>query len=304
MGGVALTAATGYFIYLQTRAIEYEPSSSQKLFSSLINPLAPSRASRYFSVSGKVAPSGSQLVVDESALRAILAEIVHEYDINGNKLTGLIPESHSSNDSKSITSQNENDNDDEDLDFLRSHVGAKCIAGLQRSDAVPAWPALLPCRKFITGGNGFAGSPTSTVSETDFSVFSMNVLADGLAGLADGFSGFTHLPLEGLQWSNRKYRIMDEILTRNPDVVCLQEVDHFHDWFEPQLSKIGYAGVYREDPFSPCLKTGSGLCDGVAVFYRRNKLDMIALESLHMSSTHIRKEGKDKGTEAGIVETH
>merc|ERR1711916_120873 len=64
MGGVALTAATGYFIYLQTRAIEYEPSSSQKLFSSLINPLAPSRASRYFSVSGKVAPSGSQLVVD------------------------------------------------------------------------------------------------------------------------------------------------------------------------------------------------------------------------------------------------
>jgi len=76
-------------------------------------------------------------------------------------------------------------------------------------------------------------------------------------------------------------------------------VDHFHDWFEPQLSKIGYSGVYREDPFSPCLATGSNLCDGIAIFYRRSKFEIRALESLHMSSTHIRKHGKDKGTEAG-----
>jgi len=297
-GGAALAAAAGYGIYvLSASAFEESPNShDDKSVFSWARPYlarffleAESENSR-----SKADGHDGHMVVDERALRAMMAQVALERSVHASAFSSA---GSGLDDSSSV--QSEYGHDDEDMDFLRSHVGAKCIAGLHRSDAVPAWPALLPCRKFITGGNGFAAAPASSNCESDFSVFSMNVLADGLSGLASGAAGFTQIPSEGLDWSNRKYRIMDEILNRNPDVVCLQEVDHFHDWFEPQLSKIGYAGVFREDPFSPCLKTGSGLCDGVAVFYRRSKLDMIALESLHMSSTHIRKKGKDKGTEAG-----
>lgn len=61
----------------------------------------------------------------------------------------------------------------------------------------------------------------------------------------------------------------------SPDVVCLQEVDHYYDWFEPEMRKLGYAGIYKEDPWSPCRKFDAP-SDGVAIFYKMDRLELLS----------------------------
>ncbi len=61
----------------------------------------------------------------------------------------------------------------------------------------------------------------------------------------------------------------------SPDVVCAQEVDHYYDWFEPELRKHGYAGIFKEDQWSPCSRKFGGAPDGVAIFYKLDKLELV-----------------------------
>ena len=61
----------------------------------------------------------------------------------------------------------------------------------------------------------------------------------------------------------------------SPDVVCMQEVDHYYDWFEPELRKHGYAGIFKEDQWSPCSRKFGGAPDGVAIFYKLDKLELV-----------------------------
>jgi len=61
----------------------------------------------------------------------------------------------------------------------------------------------------------------------------------------------------------------------SPDVVCVQEVDHYYDWFEPELRKHGYAGIFKEDQWSPCSRKFGGAPDGVAIFYKLDKLELV-----------------------------
>lgn len=44
-----------------------------------------------------------------------------------------------------------------------------------------------------------------------------------------------------LDWASRRWRILEEIIIHQPDVVCLQEVDHF-PFISSALSSIGYSG--------------------------------------------------------------
>ena len=68
--------------------------------------------------------------------------------------------------------------------------------------------------------------------------------------------------------------ISTEDASTAPDVVCLQEVDHYHDFFEPELRRLGYAGIYKEDQWSPCRKFDAPN-DGVAIFYKMDKLELL-----------------------------
>lgn len=60
---------------------------------------------------------------------------------------------------------------------------------------------------------------------------------------------------------------MAEILQHQPDVVFLEEVDRFADFFEPRLRAEGYVGVFRPKRYSPCLPI-TGRQDGCAMFLR------------------------------------
>ena len=77
--------------------------------------------------------------------------------------------------------------------------------------------------------------------------------------------------------------------TSNPDVICVQECDHYYDFFEPEMQKRGYFGIYREDKWSPCQKFSNELKDGLAIFCKRETVELVGM---HVSTTRRRRRSK------------
>ena len=74
-------------------------------------------------------------------------------------------------------------------------------------------------------------APTSaqqSVGSLPLRVLQFNVLADGLSGLRRDFGAFSRLSAAGeeVAWTRRRELLLSEVLQYDPDVVCLQEVDH------------------------------------------------------------------------------
>jgi len=70
------------------------------------------------------------------------------------------------------------------------------------------------------------------------------------------------------------------ILKQNPDVITLEELDHF-DEFEKELGKLGYAGcfkpqaIFRKGGLNPSAAENGGFPDGVAIFWNTTKLHLV-----------------------------
>ena len=95
-------------------------------------------------------------------------------------------------------------------------------------------------------------------------------------------------PSDALDWQERKYLILEEILTHRPDIVCLQEVDHYHDTFLPILGSLGYQGSFLAKPRSPCLDVApNNGPDGCALFYTRARFSLMATDHLRLSATML-----------------
>ncbi|KAK3578525.1 hypothetical protein CHS0354_007781 [Potamilus streckersoni] len=106
-----------------------------------------------------------------------------------------------------------------------------------------------------------------------FTIMSYNVLAQHL--LEDNMNLYTHCSQSSLDWKHRKRRLKEEFQKHNLDIICLQEVqdDHYQEFFLPELSKLGYDGVYKR-------RTGDKK-DGCATFYKTHKFivqDFIPVE--------------------------
>lgn len=79
---------------------------------------------------------------------------------------------------------------------------------------------------------------------------------------------FFKTPPEALKWENRKEKLLEEILRSGADIVCLEEVDHFSDFFLPKLRENGFEGFFKPKKHSPCLEVeGNNGPDGCALFY-------------------------------------
>lgn len=106
-------------------------------------------------------------------------------------------------------------------------------------------------------------------------VLQWNLLSQALAEQADGFAC---CPEAALDWSKRRWRILEEILSYQPDVVCLQEVDHYK-FLSASLGSVGFDGTFFPKPDSPCCYVrGNNGPDGCAIFYDRTKFDLVRCE--------------------------
>mmetsp|Transcript_35702 Transcript_35702/g.70683 ORF Transcript_35702/g.70683 Transcript_35702/m.70683 type:complete len:318 (+) Transcript_35702:117-1070(+) len=98
-------------------------------------------------------------------------------------------------------------------------------------------------------------------------IMHLNTLADCLAKSAPVLSnnrGFRCEPA-ALQWGHRSALLRQELLKHDCDIISLCEVDHFEDFFEPELSREGYVGTFK--------RKRSPAKDGVAIFWREQRLE-------------------------------
>ena len=71
-----------------------------------------------------------------------------------------------------------------------------------------------------------------------------NMLAEGLSAEPD-FGGFTQTPVDSLDFHKfRKFRLLEELLRYNADIIAIEECDHFDDFFLPALKLHGYDGRF------------------------------------------------------------
>lgn len=148
-------------------------------------------------------------------------------------------------------------------------------------DALPPGapaPALYPRSwKEATGAPEGRGVPLT--------VMQFNVLADGLSGKNQELGGFTSPP-GSLEFKYRSVRIMEELLRHGvwPDVVMMEEVDHYYDWFQPEMARLGFDGLFLEKPNSVCKSSlDPSLSDGCALFWRREKVSLAGSEKVVFS---------------------
>lgn len=130
-----------------------------------------------------------------------------------------------------------------------------------------------------------------------------NVLADGLSGEDALKGGFYAAPPPSLDWRFRRINLVREIFRQGarPDIIAMEEVDHYYDWFEPMLRQLGYRGHYAAKPNSPCKKVSphSGLEDGCALFWRSDTVTMTQVESLNYNA--YTPEGRPTGSKSNQV---
>lgn len=88
------------------------------------------------------------------------------------------------------------------------------------------------------------------------SIFQWNTLSDQLA------YNFPAVSPELLKWEYRSPKLLKKIQEASADIMCLQEIDHYYDFFKPQLEKLGYIGVYQ--------KKGAWHQDGCCIFFKNH----------------------------------
>jgi len=99
-------------------------------------------------------------------------------------------------------------------------------------------------------------------------VMQWNILADGLAQSGD----FKYAAKEHLEWKHRFALMLAEIEEGQPDIITLQECNHFKDSWEPKLGAMGYKGLHVAKHSSPATVYGAP-SDGLAVFWRDARLE-------------------------------
>lgn len=128
-------------------------------------------------------------------------------------------------------------------------------------------------------------------SSTSLSVLQWNILADHLAGASPTLGGFDNVTPQMLDWATRKAKIIATIEDYDPDVIALQECDHFDEI----AKELRYTGYFAMKPAT----VATGNPEGVALFVRQCYAPKVT--RCH-SFTYVDREGRPANQPALIVE--
>lgn len=147
-------------------------------------------------------------------------------------------------------------------------------------------------REWLATGKGLTDEQQH--ASNSFKLLQFNTLADGKVYLeicvcvhlqaiifhlalahSNSQTSFIKCPIPFLKWEYRKSLIIKEILRSGADILCLEEVDHFEDFFKPTLAQHGFEGFFMPKVDSPCLEfPDNNGPDGCAMFYRTERFEL------------------------------
>lgn len=111
----------------------------------------------------------------------------------------------------------------------------------------------------------------TSVSKSDdfkFRVVSYNILAQAYVKS----SIFPHSPSACLKWKARSPVILDVLKNLDADILCLQELDEYDNFYKDKVGQNDYSSVY--------IKRGGKKLDGCGIFYKHNKLELVIEEKI------------------------
>ena len=114
--------------------------------------------------------------------------------------------------------------------------------------------------------------PTSIGSapRKSFKLLSYNILSD----YKTSFLHYTNTK----NWDVRCRSLLDEIKTYDMDIICLQDVDHYQDWWRPQLTLLGYDTIYKQRT-----QTKNFHYEGVLIAFRREVFQMFKSQPFELN---------------------
>ena len=122
-----------------------------------------------------------------------------------------------------------------------------------RTDGMWGWRSMVNATK--KNGSG----PPLHDGGSRIRIMSFNVLAQSLTST----TRFPYCDRQVLKWRYRRVSLIKEMLSLNADILCLQEVDNYEEWWLEKMGLAGYDGVYLQ-------QTNEIRRDGVAIFYKRD----------------------------------
>ena len=95
-----------------------------------------------------------------------------------------------------------------------------------------------------------------------FTVMTFNVLAQIYARP----DKYPYCKLTSLKWPHRRANLLREIFSFGADVLCLQEVDNYDDWWAVRLTDGGYDSLFKK-------RTGR-FSDGLVIAWKRDRFTL------------------------------
>ncbi len=141
-------------------------------------------------------------------------------------------------------------------------------------------------------------------SRRAFSVMQFNLLAEGLSSpphvtppikvkdqQTSAYGGFSSVPNADVvfDWAQRKLRLVQEVLRYLPDLLCVEECDHFGDFLQPALRNVAtpngpvsYDGIFAPKRDSPSLKLFGFYSDGSGILWRTDSFACVHRECAYL----------------------
>lgn len=125
---------------------------------------------------------------------------------------------------------------------------------------------------------------SKTADAERFTVMSYNTLCDKYATQ----SQYGYTPQSVLSWERRKHVILAELREREPDVMCLQEIDgeNYNEFFRPMLAENGYKGFfYPKSRAKTMPEKDAKWVDGLVTFWKDSKFVCLDKRGIDINST-------------------
>ncbi len=115
---------------------------------------------------------------------------------------------------------------------------------------------------------------------TMFTALQFNILAGNLASAEH----FPYVQTNYLDWNARRERVASYVLSHDPDVFCLEELNDYWGFFGERFRNSGFASVYLRRPSinaPPESWSGKYKYDGCGVFWRAERFEFIEEQSVN-----------------------